>query len=94
MSRQQGDAIHPTSLLPVLEKQLVPGVILAETSKNQWAIWRLRQQGLESYPIHISSSRPSTSKQYTLFPSLSGILALASAGVALACPDEEDFYIV
>ncbi|MEY3827557.1 MAG: hypothetical protein RLZZ148_2377, partial [Cyanobacteriota bacterium] len=33
-------------------------------------------------------------KEYTFFPGLSGILAIAASGVRLRLPDDEDFYIV
>jgi CRISPR-associated endonuclease/helicase Cas3 len=92
IKRMQGDVIRPTPL--IVEKQLIPGVIVSETAKNHWAIVRLKQQGLESYPIYVSAYDSPIPKQYTFFPSLSGILAIASAGIALKCPDEEDFYIV
>jgi CRISPR-associated endonuclease/helicase Cas3 len=35
-----------------------------------------------------------TEKEYTFFPSLSGILAIAMAGLRLKLPDNEDFYIL
>jgi CRISPR-associated endonuclease/helicase Cas3 len=92
IKRMQGDATRPTPL--IVEKQLIPGVIVSETAKNCWAIVHLQKQGLESYPIYISAYDSPKPKQYTFFPSLSGILAIASAGIALKCPDEEDFYIV
>ncbi|WP_416676812.1 type I-D CRISPR-associated helicase Cas3' [Egbenema bharatensis] len=92
IKRTYGDVVRPTP--SIIEKQMIPGVIVSETAKNRWAIVRLRKQGLESYPIYVSSYTFPTPKQYTFFPSLSGILAIASAGVALKCPDEEEFYIV
>ena len=92
IKRMQGDVIRPTP--SIIEKQLIPGVIVSETAKNRWAIIRLRKQGLECYPIYVSAYDSSIPKQYTFFPSLSGILAIATAGIALKCPDEEDFYIV
>jgi CRISPR-associated endonuclease/helicase Cas3 len=92
IKRMQGDVIRPTPL--IVEKQLIPGVVVSETAKNRWAIVRLKKQGLESYPIYVSAYDSPIPKQYTFFPSLSGILAIASAGIALKCPDKEDFYIV
>ncbi|MFP5269747.1 type I-D CRISPR-associated helicase Cas3' [Coleofasciculus sp.] len=92
IKRMHGDVVCPTPL--VIEKQLIPGVIVAETAKNRWAIMRLRKQGLECYPIFVSSYESPAPKQYTFFPSLSGILAIAAAGVALKCPDEEDFWVI
>lgn len=89
IQRMYGDMIRPTP--PLVEKKLIPGVIVSESAKNRWAIVRLRKQGLECYPIKVSDSY--TSKDYLFFPSLSGILAIASAGIALKCPDEEEFWI-
>ena len=95
--RMQGDSLRPTELPKVLreaiQKNLIPGIIVPENSKNSWAIVRLKKLGLECYPIHIFSYTSSKSKEYKFFPSLSGILALASAGIALKCPDEEEFWI-
>lgn len=96
--RMQGDSFRPTELPKALKKAiegtLIPGVIVSETAKNSWAIVRLKRQRLECYPIHVSSPDSSTFKKYLFFPSLSGILALASAGITLQCPDNEDFWIV
>ncbi len=94
--RMQGKAIRPTDFPACLDKAiretLIPGVIVSETSKNGWAIAKLKRQGLDCYPMTVKDSF--ASKSYLFFPSLSGILAIAAAGVALKCPDEEDFYIV
>lgn len=90
IARMCGDIIRPTPSL--IEKKLIPGVIVSESAKNRWAIVKLRKQGLKCYTIKVSDSFDS--KDYLFFPSLSGILAIASVGVALKCPDEEDFYIV
>ena len=92
IKRMYGDVIRPTP--SIIEQQLIPGVIVSETAKNRWAIVRLRKQGLECYPIYISSYDSPSPKQYTFFPSLSGILAIASAGVALKCPDDEEFWVI
>lgn len=89
IKRMRGDVIRPTP--PVIEKKLVPGIVVAESSKNRWALVKLKKQGLESYRITVSD--PFNSKEYLFFPSLSGILAIAAAGIALKCPDEEDFWI-
>jgi CRISPR-associated endonuclease/helicase Cas3 len=98
ITRIQGEGIRPTelptSLNKAIKETLIPGVIVSETAKNRWAIVRLRKQGLECYPIFVSSYDSPSPKQYTFFPSLSGILAIASAGVALKCPDDEDFWVV
>jgi CRISPR-associated endonuclease/helicase Cas3 len=92
IKRMHGDVVRPTP--SIIEKQLIPGVIVSETAKNRWAIVRLRKQGLECYPIYVSSYDCPSPKQYTFFPSLSGILAIASAGVALKCPDDEEFWVI
>jgi CRISPR-associated endonuclease/helicase Cas3 len=92
IKRMHGDVVRPTP--SIIEKQLIPGVIVSETAKNRWAIVRLRKQGLECYPIYVSSYDSPSPKQYTFFPSLSGILAIASAGVALKCPDDEEFWVI
>ncbi|MFB2921563.1 MULTISPECIES: hypothetical protein [Aerosakkonema] len=92
IKRMQGDDIRPTP--SIIKKQIIPGVIVSKNAKNCCEIARLTKQELKCYPIHVSSYDSPSSKQYTFFPSLSGILAIASAGVALKCPDEEDFYIV
>ena len=70
----------------------MPGIIVEEHRKNRWAIAKLRKQGLEYYPIMVRDNY--SEKVYQMFPSLSGILAIASAGIALKCPDQEDFYVV
>lgn len=89
IQRMYGDVIRPTP--PLVEQRLIPGIIVSESAKNRWAIVRLRKQGLECYPIKVSDSF--RSKDYLFFPSLSGILAIAGAGVVLKCPDEEEFWI-
>lgn len=92
IKRLHGDVVRPTP--SIIEQQLIPGVIVSETAKNRWAIVRLRKQGLDCYPIFVSSYDFPSPKQYTFFPSLSGILAIASAGVALKCPDDEEFWVI
>lgn len=98
ITRMQGESTRPTelprSLKEAINATLIPGVIVSESSKNAWAIARLKKQGLECYPIHISSYTSASPTQYLFFSSLSGILAIASAGVALKCPDEEEFWVV
>lgn len=98
ITRMQGGDTRPTELPTSLEKvikeTLIPGVIVAETAKNSWAMVRLRRQGLECYSIYVSDYTSVKPKEYKFFPSLSGILAIASAGVALKCPDDEDFWVV
>lgn len=98
IKRSQGGSVRPTefseSLKEAIQSTLMPGVIVKEHSKNRWAIAKLKKQGLDCYPILVSDYSSSKPTEYTFFPSLSGILAIAAAGVALKCPDNEDFYIV
>jgi CRISPR-associated endonuclease/helicase Cas3 len=94
IKRMLGDIVRPTPLIQEIEKQLIPGVIISGIAENNWKIARLRKQGLESYQIDIFDYSNPKPQQYKFFPSLSGILAIASAGIVLKCPDEEDFYIV
>ena len=86
-------ATRPTQLIKEIDKQLIPGVVVKEHSGNRWAIIKLRKQGLECYPIHVSGYDSPTPKEYLFFPSLSGILAIAAAGVALQSPDNEEFWV-
>lgn len=94
--RKIGDSPRPTTfpkpLLKSLKEQLVPGVIFKEYGQNKWTICKLKRQGLECYPIYVSDKSLS-SKEYLFFPSLSGILAIAAAGVALQSPDNEEFWV-
>ncbi|MEA5536873.1 type I-D CRISPR-associated helicase Cas3' [Crocosphaera sp. XPORK-15E] len=98
IKRMQAGSIRPTnfpsSLQKALQKTLIPGVIVNEHGKNKWAIAKLKKQGLDCYPIQVSDYASPKPKEYQMFPSLSGILAIAQAGFALRCPDNEDFYIV
>lgn len=87
IKRTIGGIPRPTALIKEIEKQLIPGVIVQENRKNRWAIAKLKKQGLECYCIDVKDEF--SSKHYTFFPSLSGILAIASAGYALKCPDNE-----
>lgn len=95
--RTSGGAVRPTKLPPPLEKALretlIPGVVIKENSGNRWAIIKLKKQGLECYPIYVSGCDSSTPKEYLFFPSLSGLLAIATAGVALQSPDNEEFWV-
>lgn len=75
-----------------MQEQFLSGVIIP-TEVNQGTIIQLKKQGLTSYPIFVSFKDLSKPKQYTFFPSLSGILAIAASGVKLRFPDNEDFYI-
>jgi len=91
VERKLGGAIAPTPLLKELEQQLLPGVIIP-TAVNQGVIIQLRKQGLMSYPISVSCN--DFQKDYTFFPSLSGLLAIAMSGIKLKLLDEEDFHIL
>ncbi len=98
IKRMQLGSIHPTTLPKPLQEAIqntyIPGVIVKEHRNNRWAIYKLKKQGLESYPIQVSDYGMSKPKEYLFFPTLSGILAIAQAGFALKCPDNEDFYVV
>jgi CRISPR-associated endonuclease/helicase Cas3 len=95
--RTSGGAVRPTKLPAPLEKalrdNLIPGVIVKEHSENRWTIIKLRKQGLECYPIHVSGYDSANPKEYLFFPSLSGILAIAAAGFSLQSPDNEEFWV-
>ena len=97
ISRGAGGAIRPTKLPESLEnafrETMIPGVIIKENRQNRWAIIKLKKLGLDYYPITVSSLTDKD-EEFTFFPSLSGILAIASAGVALKSPDNEDFWVV
>jgi len=93
IKRMIGGAVRPTALIKDIEKQLIPGVVVKEHSKNRWAIIKLRKQGLECYPVYVSGYDSPSPKEYLLFPSLSGILAIAAAGVSLQSPDNEEFWV-
>lgn len=92
-----GKTVRPTDLPEALRKALsdflVPGMVVKEHGANQWAIAKLKKLGLECYPIRVSSLSSSRTEDYTFFPSLSGILAIATAGVALKSPDNSEFWI-
>lgn len=98
IKRMQDGSNRPTDLPKLLQKSIqetfIPGVIVKENSKNGWAIARLKKQGLESYPIEVSDYWTSKPENYTFFPSLSGILAIATYGIQLSLPDGEDFYVL
>lgn len=94
ITRYQGGAIRPTKLLQVIGNQPIPGVVIEEHRGNRWAIIKLRQQGLDCYPIHVSGYDSSRSREYLFFPSLSGILAIAMAGQTLKTPDNQAFWVV
>ncbi|MDY6805995.1 MAG: type I-D CRISPR-associated helicase Cas3' [Cyanobacteriota bacterium] len=90
VERRLGEAVSPTPLLKQLDKDLLPGVIIA-TAANMGVIIRLQKQRIASYPISVSAK--DGEKNYTFFPGLGGILAIALYGVVIKLADEEDFYI-
>lgn len=92
IERTIGDIVRPTALISQLSPPLMPGVIVQEHRKNRWAIIKLKKQGIECYSITVKDSF--AAKEYTFFPSLSGILAIASAGITLRCPDNQEFWVV
>lgn len=93
ITRRIGDDVRPTALLSQLTPPLMPGVIVKENRRNRWAICKLQKQGLTSYPITVQDAWGDTAT-YCFFPSLDGILAIASAGFALKCPDNEEFWCI
>lgn len=90
VERMLGGAVSPTPLLKQLNRDLLPGVIIA-TAANMGVIIRLQKQGVASYSINVSAN--DGEKGYTFFPGLAGILAIALYGVVIKLADEEDFYI-
>ena len=86
--RKLGDAIRPTPLLAELEKDLFPGVIICPRT-NAAAIYQLRKEGIASYPITVECD--DATKDYTILPGLSGILAMAMKFKQLRLPDDECF---
>ena len=84
-----GSAIAPTPLLKILEKDLLPGVIVCGV-KNAAAIFQLRNQGIVSYPIVIACD-DAQKDHYRFLPGLAGILAMAMKGKQLRLPDDEIF---
>ncbi|MBK4732183.1 type I-D CRISPR-associated helicase Cas3' [Oxynema sp. CENA135] len=93
IARTLGEQTRPTAVLSQLTPPLMPGVIVQENRRNRWAICKLQKQGLGSYPITVEDDFGETAT-YTFFPSLDGILAIAAAGFALKCPDNEEFWCI
>jgi CRISPR-associated endonuclease/helicase Cas3 len=91
IERKIGDAIAPTPLLKVLEKHLLPGVIVCGV-KNAAAIFQLRTQGIVSYPIVIACD-DAQKDHYRFLPGLAGILTMAMKSKQLRLPDNEPFII-
>jgi CRISPR-associated endonuclease/helicase Cas3 len=85
-----GGAIRPTPLIQVLEKYLIPGVIIAE-KENQYIIFQMRKEGIVSYPIVIQCSN--AQKEYRFLPGIAGILTMAMKGKQLRLPDDEPFIV-
>lgn len=88
--RQLKGAIVPTPLLKELEKSWLSGVVVSETA-NQGVIFRLRKQGLESFPISVTCD--DAKKNYRIFPGLAGIMTAAMNGIKIRLMDEEEFWI-
>ena len=95
--RTSGGAIRPTKLPAPLEKalrdNLIPGVIIKERGQTKWVTIKLKRQGLNCYPIYVSGFDSLNPKEYLFFPSLAGILAIASAGIRLQSPDADEFWV-
>jgi CRISPR-associated endonuclease/helicase Cas3 len=89
IERRMGDAIAPTPLLKVLEKHLLPGVIVCGV-KNAGAIYQLRKEGIVSYPIIIACN-DAQKEHYRFLPGLAGILTMAMKSKQLRLPDDEPF---
>lgn len=86
--RKVEGAIRPTPLLAELEKDLFPGIIICPRT-NAAAIYQLRKEGIASYPITVECD--DQTKDYTILPGLSGILAIAMKFKQLRLPDDECF---
>ncbi|WP_017662204.1 type I-D CRISPR-associated helicase Cas3' [Baaleninema simplex] len=93
IQRNLGEIVRSTSKTAEFTSSLIPGVVVKEHLKNRWAILKLKKQGLDCYPLTVSDYS-GREDNYTFFPSLSGILAIAAAGFALKCPDNEEFWCV
>ncbi|MGB6299474.1 MAG: type I-D CRISPR-associated helicase Cas3' [Rivularia sp. (in: cyanobacteria)] len=90
IERSIGGAISPTPLLKVLEKTLLPGVIICPRT-NAAVIYQLRKLGIASYPITIVCN--DGEKEYAFLPGLSGILTVAIKIKQLRLPDDEPFIV-
>ncbi len=88
--RKLEGAIRPTPLVSELEKDLFPGIIICPRS-NATAIYQLRKEGVASYPITVECD--DVTKDYTILPGLSGILAIAMKFKQLRLPDDEPFIV-
>ncbi len=90
IERSIGGAISPTPLLKVLEKTLLPGIIICPRT-NAAVIYQLRKLGIASYPITIVCN--DGEKEYAFLPGLSGILTVAMKIKQLRLPDDEPFIV-
>ena len=90
IERSIGGAISPTPLLKVLEKTLLPGIIICPRT-NAAVIYQLRKLGISSYPITIVCN--DAEKEYAFLPGLSGILTAAMKMKQLRLPDDEPFIV-
>jgi CRISPR-associated endonuclease/helicase Cas3 len=90
IQRSLAGALSPTPLLDQLQKQWLPGVIVAKFA-NQGVIIRLQKQGIASYPITIECD--DGKKDYMIFPGFAGIITAAMNGIRIRLMDEEDFWI-
>ncbi len=90
IERRVAGAISPTPLLKVLEKHLLPGVIICPRA-NAAAIYQLRKEGIVSYPIVVACH--DTQKEYVLLPGLAGILTMAMKSKQLRLPDDEPLIV-
>ena len=88
IERKIGEAISPTPLLKVLEKHLLPGVIICPRT-NAAVLFQLHKQGIISYPITIACNN--AEKEYRFLAGLSGILTMAMKFKQLRLPDDEIF---
>lgn len=84
--RSIGDAIRPTPALQMLSKYLLPGVIICPIT-NAAVIFKLRKQGIISYPITIVCN--DGEREYQFLTGLSGILTIAMKLKQLQLPDDE-----
>jgi CRISPR-associated endonuclease/helicase Cas3 len=93
IQRGIGEMVRSTAIISELAPPLLPGVIVKEHRNNRWAIHKLKKQRLDCYPITVWDDF-GQKEDYSFFPSLSGILAIATAGFSLKCPDNEEFWCV
>jgi CRISPR-associated endonuclease/helicase Cas3 len=90
IERRRDDAIAPTTLIKKLERELIPGVIICPVA-NAPAYYKLLKERIIPYPIVVTGN--DFEAEYAFIPGLAGILALATYGVKLKLPDNDDFLI-